>query len=95
MQHPHLSPERIADTLVATLLLDALREVASAFARTNKTAALFTIAAIEHDLMARAEAFPDLIASPVVGRAAADRVLTRIASAISDVQRAAEDITVQ
>jgi hypothetical protein len=95
MQHRHLSSDRIADALVAALLLDALREVAAAYARANKTAALFTIATIERDLMARAEAFPDQIASPSVGRETADRILARIASAIGDVQRAAEDITVQ
>jgi hypothetical protein len=95
MQHPNLNSDRFADTLVAALLLDALREVATAYARANKTAALFTIATIERDLMARAEAFPELIASPSVGPQAAERILARIASAIGDVQRAAEETSVQ
>jgi hypothetical protein len=95
MPQPRFSSDRIADALVAALLLDALREVATAYARANKTAALFTIATIERDLMARAEAFPEVIGSPSLRRETADRILARIASAIGDVQRAAEDITVQ
>ena len=95
MPQRHLSSDRIADTLVSALLLDALREVATAYARANKTAALFTIATIERDLMARAEAFPGQLASPAVWRETADRILARIASAIGDVQRAAEATTVQ
>jgi hypothetical protein len=95
MQSSPLSADRIADMLVVTLLLDALLEIASAFARTNRMAALLTIAAVERDLMARAEAFPALFVSPSFERATMDRVLTRIANAIGDVRRAADDITVQ
>jgi hypothetical protein len=95
MKPPRLSSDLIGDTLVATLLLDALKEVAVAYARANKTAALFTLAAIERDLIARAEALPDVIVAPAVGRTDTDRVVARIATAMGDVQRAAEDVSVQ
>jgi len=95
MKRPAPSSDRLCDKYVATLLLDALREVTVAFARSNKTAALLTVAAIERDLIARVEAFADLIASPPVTPATTERIVARISTAMDDVQRAAEDVSIQ
>ena len=70
MKTTRITSDRVADTYVAALLQEALMEVAMAFARANKTAALFTLASVERDLIARAEAFPAVMASPQeIGRA--------------------------
>jgi hypothetical protein len=95
MKPQRLSSDRVDETFLARLLLEALKEVSLAYARTNKTAALFTLAAIERDLIARAEAFPGLLASPPMPRATTDRMVMRIAAALGDIQRAAEDVSVQ
>jgi hypothetical protein len=95
MTAPPPSCDRIADALLAMLLQDAVRDLALAFGRANKTAALFTLAAIEHELVARAEAFPGLLASPRVTHEATGRVIARISSVLADVQRAVEDISIQ
>jgi hypothetical protein len=95
MSAPDPSSERVGEALVATLLQDALKEVAVAFGRANKTAALFTLAAVERDLVSRAEAFPDLLAAPRVTRDTTDRVIARISIVLADVQRLVEGMSIQ
>ena len=85
----------MADAYVSALLQEALLEVAVAFARTNKTAALFTLAAVERELIARAEAFPGAIASPALPNALARSIVARIGTVLAEVQRAAEGASIQ
>lgn len=95
MKTARVTPDRVGDTYVAALLQEALIEVAVAFARANKTAALFTLASIERDLIARAEAFPAAMTSPPMPSALTRRIVARIAAALGEVQRAAEEASVQ
>jgi hypothetical protein len=95
MSAPDPSIDRVGDALVATLYQDALRELALAFGRANKTAALFTLAAIERDLVRRAEAFPHLLASPQIDEETTERVIVRISTALAEIQRAVEDMSIQ
>jgi hypothetical protein len=95
MAPPSPSPDRVSEALVTVLLQDAMRDLALAFARSNKTASLFTLAAIERDLVARAEAFPGLLASPRVARETTDRVIARLSAVLANVQRAVEDMSIQ
>jgi len=87
--------DRLGEALIARLLQDALKELAMAFGRANKTATLFTLAAIEHDLVARAEAFPDLLSSPRVTCDTTRRVIARVSAVLADIQHVVEDLSVQ
>src|SRR5262245_38112216 len=95
MNKPRFDPDRLGDTFVATLLIHALKEVATAYARANKTAALLTIGAIERELMIRAEEFPTALASPRMPTRTRSRITTQIAAALGEVQRAAEEASLQ
>lgn len=95
MSAPNRSSDRVGEALVTTLLQDALKELALAFGRANKMAALFTLAAIERNLVSRVEAFPDLLATPRVTRDTTDRVIARISSALAEVHRAVEEVSIQ
>jgi len=95
MSRPYVDPDRLGDTFIATLLTDALKEVATAFARSNKTAALLTISAIEREILGRVEGLPGALASPRLPRTTRSRVLAQVAAAMSDAQRAAEETSLQ
>ena len=91
MTNPPIDPDRVGDTLLTTMLAAALKEIAVAFARANKTAALFTLAAIERELLMRAEEFAAQLASPSLPEDTRARIAAAIVATMSDVQRAAED----
>jgi hypothetical protein len=89
------SSDRVGEALIARLLQDALKDLALAFGRANKTATLFTLAAIERDLVARAEAYPGLLATPQVSPDTINRVIARVSALLAEVQRAVEDLSIQ
>ena len=45
--------------VINTLLVDALKELTAAFASANKQAAVFTVATLEQELLARARDLPE------------------------------------
>jgi len=93
MRKRHVDPERLADVIVMTLLSDALKDCATAFARSNKTAALLTLAAIEQDLIKRIEGLSEVLAAPNVSRETAGRVAERVCATMTAIERAAEDMS--
>ncbi len=74
------------------LLSDALKEVAIAFARNNKTAAASTLATIERQLIARTQALPGVLIRPVLRPKTRARLIARLANAMSAAERAVEGV---
>ena len=91
---PRINAERLSDVLINTLLVDALKELTAAFAHANKQAALFTVATLEQELLARARELPETGADAVPG-AIRVQVVEQLANLMAALERLVENASVQ
>src|SRR5262245_9075663 len=91
MRKVRVDPERLNEALLNTLLFDAFRDMAAAFARADSKSSLHTIAAIEDDIHARIDGFETVMAKPRLAPALKARLINKIACQMATINRAAEE----
>ena len=94
MTTPRVNAERLSDVLINTWLVDALKELTTAFAHANKQAAVFTIATLEQELLARAHELPEGGAD-AIPEATRVQIVEQIANVMAALDRLVENASVQ